>query len=175
MSTDNRHTELRTASLADVAARDLPHPDMVTAVIEHELKPGAAPLYEQWLARIMPPAARFPGHRGVNVIRPAAGSNRYTVAIRFDTLDHAQDWFKSDVRRQLVDEVEPLLGSAEKLATVTGLEFWFMSPTVAQRRAPPYKQFLMALSVIYPLTLLVRNSPTSTVIAPRSTSLQHLT
>jgi antibiotic biosynthesis monooxygenase (ABM) superfamily enzyme len=155
MSTDDRHPELRTASLSDIAQRDLPRPDTVTAVIQHELKPEAGPQYEQWLARIIPVAARFPGHRGVNVIRPAPGTNSYTVTIRFDTLEHAEDWFRSDARRQLVEEVEPLLDRAEKLETVTGLEFWFMPPTATQKRARPYKQFMLTLSVIYPLTLLV--------------------
>jgi len=99
-SADERQPELRTASLTDIAARGIPRPDMVTAVIGHEVKPDAGPRYEQWLARIIPVAARFPGHRGVNVIRPAAGTHSYTVTIHFDTLDHAQDWFRSDARRQ---------------------------------------------------------------------------
>jgi len=155
MSTDDRHPELRTASLSDIAARDLPRPDMVTAVVQHELKPEVGPQYEQWLTRIIPVATRFPGHGGVNVIRPPSGASSYTVTIRFDTLEHAQDWFKSDARQQLMEEVEPLLERAEKVDTVTGLEFWFMPPTVAQKRARPYKQFMLTLSVIYPLTLIV--------------------
>jgi antibiotic biosynthesis monooxygenase (ABM) superfamily enzyme len=154
MHTDDRNSELRTASLSDIAARDPPRPDMVTAVIQHEVKPGAGPQYEQWLKRIIPFAARFPGHRGVNVMRPPAGANSYTVTIRFDTLEHAEDWFGSDVRRQLVEEVEPLLERAEEVDTVTGLEFWFMPPA-GQKHPKPYKQFLLALSVIYPLTLIV--------------------
>ena len=155
MSADERHPELRTASLSEIAARRIPRADMVTAVIGHELKPDAGPRYEQWLARVIPVAARFPGHRGVNVIRPAAGTSSYTVTIHFDTLDHAQDWFRSEARRQLVEEVEPLLAKAEKVDTVTGLEFWFMPQSAAQKQARRYKQFLLTLSVIYPLTLIV--------------------
>jgi uncharacterized protein len=37
----------------------------------------------------------------------------------------------------------------------TGLEFWFTPPTSAQKHAPPYKQFLITLSAIFPLTVLV--------------------
>lgn len=154
MHTDNRSSELRTASLSDIAARDLTRPDMVTSVIQHEVKPGSGAQYEQWLKRIIPVAARFPGHQGVNVIRPPMGANGYTVTIRFDNLEHAEDWFRSDARQQLVAEVEPLLDRAEKVDTVTGLEFWFM-PQGAQKHAPPYKQALLTLSVIYPLTLIV--------------------
>jgi len=37
----------------------------------------------------------------------------------------------------------------------TGVEFWFTLPTPAQRHPQPYKQFLLTLCVIFPLTLLV--------------------
>ena len=112
-------------------------------------------MHEQWLARIIPIAARFPGHRGVSVIRPAPAAGDYTVTLRFDDVTHAEDWLASDARRELVADVAPALTRAEALDTVTGLEFWFQPVPVPQRRARPYKQFLTTLSVIYPLTLLV--------------------
>jgi uncharacterized protein len=152
---EQRQPELRSASLSDIAARELPQPDMVTLVIQHQPRPDAHEAYEQWLKRIIPVAARFPGHRGVNVIRPPEGGHGYTVTIRFDALAQAEDWLRSDARRQLVAEVEPLLSRAETLDTVTGLEFWFAPAAGPSRRARPWKQFLITLSVIYPLTLLL--------------------
>ena len=127
---------------------------MVTAVILHELAEGADAQYKAWLARIIPVAASFPGHRGVDVVPPPEGSRSYTVAIRFDDLDSAQAWFASDQRRLLIAEVEPLLEQAEKVSTVTGLEFWFEHPKGA-KPPRPFKQFLLVLSVIYPSTLVV--------------------
>ncbi|MDY0746392.1 antibiotic biosynthesis monooxygenase [Paucibacter sp. R3-3] len=129
-------------------------PDMVTSVILHQVAAGMRPRYEQWLARIIPVAATFRGHRGVDVIRPPEGSQTYTVAIRFDDLACAQTWFQSRTRQLLIDEVEPLLAQAEQVNTVTGLEFWFDHPK-GMGPPRPYKQFLLTLSVIYPLTLLV--------------------
>lgn len=151
---EERQPELRTATLADIAARDTPRPDSVTAVIQQQVKPGAVGPYEQWLNKIMPVAARFPGHRGVNVIPPATGTSTYTITIRFDSLAHAEDWFRSEARRQLMAEAAPFLAGDEKVDTVTGLEFWFRPPP-GQKPAKRYKQFLLTLSVIYPLTLAV--------------------
>jgi antibiotic biosynthesis monooxygenase (ABM) superfamily enzyme len=37
----------------------------------------------------------------------------------------------------------------------TDLEFWFTPPTPAQKHPPRYKQFLLTLSVVFPLTVLV--------------------
>lgn len=153
-SSEERQPELRTATLADIAARDAPRPDSVTSVIQHQVKPEEVAPYEQWLSRIMPVAARFPGHRGVNVIPPVAGNSTYTITIRFDSLAHAEDWFRSEARRQLVEEATPFLAGDEKVDTVTGLEFWFRPPP-GQKPAKRYKQFLLTLSVIYPLTLVV--------------------
>jgi antibiotic biosynthesis monooxygenase (ABM) superfamily enzyme len=50
----------------------------VTLVITHTLLPGQAGRYEQWLGKIMPIAAEFPGHLGANVIRPSEGQNLWT-------------------------------------------------------------------------------------------------
>lgn len=135
---------------------DSPIPDMVTIVIRHQVRSGAQADYEQWLKRIIPAAASFPGHRGVNVITPSEGASAggYTVTLRFDTLQQAQHWLASPVRSELVREVLPLLERSEEIDTVTGMEFWFTPPS-ATKRARPYKQFLMTLSVIYPLTLVL--------------------
>jgi len=151
---DDREPSLRSATLSDVSARRVPRSESVTAVIRHQVRTGAAADYEQWLRRIVPIAERFPGHRGVHVIHPPSGGGLYTVTIRFDSLLHAEDWFQSAARRALLEEVGPLLASDEEVQTVTGLEFWFHTDA-SQKAARRYKQFLLTLAVIFPLTLLV--------------------
>ncbi|KQW62122.1 antibiotic biosynthesis monooxygenase [Variovorax sp. Root411] len=154
MTADDRQPGLRTATLDEIAGRALPGAETVTAVIQQTVKRERVADYEQWLKKVVPIASRFPGHRGVNVIHPAAGSLQYTITIRFDSLAHAQDWFASGARRQLVEEVAPFLDADEKVETRSGLEFWF-HPPAGQPPAKRYKQFLLTLSVIYPLTMLV--------------------
>lgn len=154
MPADLRRPELRTATLAEISAREPANAETVTAVIQQVIRPDAAVAYEGWLQKVVPIAARFPGHRGVNVIRPVAGGLNYTIAIHFDSIEHAQDWFMSAARRQLIDEVMPLLDAEETIETRSGLEFWF-HPHPGQPPAKRYKQFLVTLSVIYPLTMIV--------------------
>jgi antibiotic biosynthesis monooxygenase (ABM) superfamily enzyme len=126
----------------------------VTSVIRHKVKDGEQPGYEKWLREIVPVAAAFPGHRGVNVIRPTAGGGEYTIVLHFDTIDSLRAWLDSDERRILIDEVLPILVGEDSVEIKTGLEFWFTPPS-RQQGARPYKQFLVTLSVIYPLTLLI--------------------
>jgi len=127
--------------------------EMVTAVIRHNVLAGMASRYEQWLKKIIPVAAAFPGHLGVNILRPAAGTNSYVITLRFASMRTAQNWFNSSERARLMQEVQPLLASEENVQTITGIEFWFDAP--GQRRAPAWKQFLLTLSVILPLTMIV--------------------
>ena len=98
----------------------MPHPDVVTAVIQHEVRAGAEAHYEAWLQNITVDAQRFPGHLGVNIIRPPEGSRRYTIVLRFDILEHLQEWFGSETRRQLIAQVEPLLGRGDQVDIKTG-------------------------------------------------------
>jgi uncharacterized protein len=146
--------DLRMATPSEIAARDLPRADMVTSVIEHEVKPDFQAKYEEWLKKITPVAGRFPGHQGISIVRPAEGSSRYTLLLRFATLEHAQDWFQSAARKALIAEVEPCLTRGENIELKTGLEFWFKPP--AGKAAPsPFKQSIVTLVVLYPLTLIV--------------------
>jgi len=154
MSGAPQDSELRSAFPAEIQLRDIRRADMVTSVIEHDVKPGAKAAYEAGLKRISPITERFPGHRGISFVSPVGGSGRYTLVLRFDTLLHAQDWFHSAARRALMAEVQPLLTNVENVDMTTGLEFWFRQPAT-QKQPSRFKQSLATLVVLYPLTLIV--------------------
>jgi len=84
---------------------------------------------------------------------PPDGALTYTIVLHFDTLDHLRAWLESDVRQQLLTQVEPHLAQPGEVEIRPGLDFWLSVP--GQRRAAPHRQFLLALSVIFPLSLLV--------------------
>lgn len=127
----------------------------VTLVITHALRPENAGSYEAWLGKIMPVAAEYPGHLGASVIRPADGQNMWSIIIRFDTLEHLSGWTQSETRKQLVDEITPLLAEGERTEVHTEAAFWFTPPAPHTRQPKRWKQFLMTLLVIFPSTNLV--------------------
>ena len=127
---------------------------VVVSVIRHTVIPGKDQEYEAWLREIVPIAGNAEGHRGVNVIRPKTGSRTYTVVLHFDRLEHLEQWLASGVWKRLILR-QHLLQDGEEVDIKTGLEFWFRPPDSEQKRAKPYKQFLITLSVIFPLTMLV--------------------
>lgn len=129
--------------------------DAVTVVIQHHVKPEAIAQYEGWLKEISQERRRFPGHMGVNVIRPHRPASAYTIVLRFDSHDHLVGWIESGTRQRLIGRAEPWLRDAESLEIHTGLEYWFTPPASGPVHARPFKQFLITLSAIYPLTQIV--------------------
>jgi antibiotic biosynthesis monooxygenase (ABM) superfamily enzyme len=125
----------------------------VVSVIRHHVRPGSEDAYEAWSRQVLPIAQRFPGHQGVTIIRPPAGSHVYTVVLHFDRLEHLQGWLESDTRRQLLDRIEPHLQTDIEVEIRPGLEVWMPPP--GRHAARPYKQFLLVWAVIYPLQLTV--------------------
>ncbi len=108
-----------------------------------------------WLNRIMPDAAGFTGHLGVNVIRPSGDEQAYTVLVRFDNLDNLYRWIHSPLRKQYIEEVTPLLLESDHIEIRPGAEFWFTPTNPGVRQPPQWKQFIITLLVIFPSTNLV--------------------
>lgn len=126
----------------------------VTTVIRQRPRPDTVARYEDWLIEITAAAQKFAGHRGVNVIRPSKPGDAYTIVLHFDTIANLRGWLDSEVRLRLIDKIKPFLGAQEHIDIKTGLEFWFTPPPGAAH-AKPYKQFLVTLSAIFPLTIIV--------------------
>jgi uncharacterized protein len=133
-------------------SRDL---SAATSVIRHTIRAGSESRYEAWFREITRIAQTFPGHRGVDFIRPPKGSRTYTIVLRFDTSENLERWFASDSRKRLIAEIEPYLEGGDQVEIRTGLEFWFTPPDSEEKQAKRYKQFLVTWSVIFPLTIFV--------------------
>jgi antibiotic biosynthesis monooxygenase (ABM) superfamily enzyme len=129
-------------------------PSAVTSVIRHTVRARSENRYEAWFREVTAIAQTFTGHRGVDFIRPPKGSRTYTVVLRFDTSEHLKRWLSSDARKRLIAEIEPYLKGGDQVEVRTGLEFWFTPPD-SEQHAKTYKQFLIAWSVIFPLTIFV--------------------
>jgi len=129
--------------------------DSVTLLIQHQVRADAVADYEAWLKAIAKAARDFPGHMGVSIIRPHTANAPYAALLRFDTHEHLTGWIDSPLRRSFVERAQPWLLSEQASQIETGLEYWFTPPSVAPLHARPFKQFLVTLSAIYPLTQIV--------------------
>ena len=126
----------------------------VTLVVRHSVRHGLEREFEAWAADMSHAALSFPGHLGVNIIRPSGGGEDYTIVLHFDSETSLRGWLDSDVRKRLVEKIRPSLHTEEKIDIKPGIEFWFTPPDT-RKVAPAYKQFLVTLSAIFPLVVIV--------------------
>ena len=126
----------------------------VTTIIVQRPYTHQIQAYETWLQEMVPLAKGAAGHRGVNIVKPHGQSEDYTIVLHFASETTLRHWLESDTRRKMVEKVRPLLNTDEKIAIKTGLEFWF-TPPEARPMPPPYKQFLLTWSAIFPLSALI--------------------
>ena len=125
----------------------------VAFIITHTIKVGEEARYEAWLTDMLSVVSRAPGYLGREIFRPAQGMRTYTSILRFDAYDHLHAWAASDTRNALITRVSDLLTKGDVHEIRTGIDFWFTPERAKSPKA--WKQFVLVLSAIYPLSLIV--------------------
>ena len=130
--------------------------EVVTLVVKHLIKPGLEADYEAWLRRIVRIAGARPGHLGVDVVRSKHnGLALFTCVLRYRCTDDLQTWLDSPERNTLIAEATPMLADGDKTEIGAVNEFWFTPQPENAAKPPRWKQAVVTLCVILPLTLLV--------------------
>lgn len=129
--------------------------EQVSFVIQHKVKPDHHDEYEVWLRKTIAEAAKFKGHMGAQIARPAKGGDNYEISVRFATRADADRWIESETRKALIREVEPHIQEPETLKISSGIDYWFTSVTEGGVPPPRWKQWLTTVSVIWPLSILM--------------------
>ena len=129
----------------------------VTVSIARRIKPGKEGEYEEWVRRIIATASEFPGHMGVDVLKPSPGTRgEYVILNRFDTYANQRNWEESSERSEFLEELLPIAEGDTRISKVSGLEFWFSLPEVPLSAAPNRHKMAVVLSVVvFVLVLLV--------------------
>ena len=130
--------------------------EVVTLIVKHRIKSGSEANYEAWLRRIVRIAGERPGHLGVDVVRGKHdGLALFTCVLRYRSTDDLQRWLDSPERKTLIDEAAPMLADGDNTEIGAVNEFWFTPQTDSVAKPPRWKQAVVTLCVILPLTLLV--------------------
>lgn len=129
--------------------------NQVSFIISHLVKPDKHKEYEEWLRKTIATAAKHHGHMGAHVARPGDGDNLYQISVRFASRKDAEDWMASAERHQLVEEVADLIQKPETLDIRSGIDYWFTAATENHVSPPRWKQWLLTLSAVWPLSMLL--------------------
>ena len=103
-------------------------------------------------------AMAFPGHLGINIIRPMYAGDFYRIVFKFDSMRHYINWESSDVRQEWLKRyAEVTVGEAEQ-EVLSGLETWFTLPSGEALVPPPkYKMATIVWISIFPLSIIVNS------------------
>jgi uncharacterized protein len=126
----------------------------LTVVVTWPVRKGRENEFEAWRHEITDAALTFPGHMGVNVIRPSGTGREYVVIFRFDTYEHLRAWQESDIRRELLKKAEPFRETPPSYRLESGLEYWFSPPGVPAS-PPRWKMALVTAVGVWPTSMLV--------------------
>lgn len=148
---------------------------LVTAVICHVVKPGREQGYETWFRGIAADARKFKGHLGVSAIRPQDHAHpEYVVILKFDCYDSLKTWLESDVRREWIERLQPLIEKPEAIQTLTGLETWFTLSNQPMKSPPPrYKMALVTWLGVF-VTIFMLNRLLAPLLSGLPALLQQL-
>jgi antibiotic biosynthesis monooxygenase (ABM) superfamily enzyme len=123
-------------------------------VVTWRVRRGCEGEFEAWRQEISAAALAFPGHMGIDVLRPGATPGEYVVIFRFDTYEHLRAWQESEIRRELLKKAEPFRQSEPSYRLESGLEFWF-APPGGPASPPRWKMALVTVVGVWPASLLV--------------------
>jgi uncharacterized protein len=115
-------------------------------------KSGEEKQYQQWLERTASTAIDATGFLGTRIFQPYAGAREYIRQICFDSKGHLETWTHSACteiagkdHEEFIEycDIQPI----ETVADATS------QPSV--RRRKQWKQFLLTVGAVYPLTLII--------------------
>jgi antibiotic biosynthesis monooxygenase (ABM) superfamily enzyme len=124
--------------------------ESVTVVVTRTIKVGREAEYEEWLHGVARAAASFPGHLGINVLRPKPPSREWVLVFRYDTVEHLRAWDESRERAEWVARAADIAEKTE-VQRLSGLEAWFVLPGGGAMVPPPrWKMALVTWCVAFP-------------------------
>ncbi|MDX1519083.1 MAG: antibiotic biosynthesis monooxygenase [Gammaproteobacteria bacterium] len=134
----------------------IPCDSPVTIIVKRRPKPGMEKEFEEVMTGTTRDAMKFPGHLGVNIIRPTSPGDYYRIVFKFDSMRNYIAWESSAVREEWLRRyAEVTLGDDEQ-EILSGLETWFTLPGGQAVVPPPkHKMAIIIWISIFPLSIAV--------------------
>lgn len=131
-------------------------PDRLTVVVHRRIKPEREAEFEKTIQSFVQFALGFPGHRGINVLRPPAGGRDYTVVDSFSD-ESARSKFKASAEyRDWMRRLGEFTEGDPRIEELSGLEGWFTLPEQAGLAKPPkYKMAVATFLGVFPVVMLL--------------------
>jgi antibiotic biosynthesis monooxygenase (ABM) superfamily enzyme len=117
----------------------------LTVTINRRVKPGREAAFEEALREFIPQALQFPGHLGVQVLRPTPGPGReWVVVIKFQSRTHYAAFRTSPEYTAWCAQLLELLEAEPVYNEQCGLESWFALPEATSQPVLPHWKMALA-------------------------------
>ncbi|MEU5209169.1 antibiotic biosynthesis monooxygenase [Streptomyces sp. NPDC020742] len=132
-------------------------PEVVTAVISHEVRPGKEQAFLQWQEKALKAQEKAPGYMGSELFKPVKNVQKHWVVVfRFDSRQHLDDWLGSDTRKALLEEGRSYFVSYDVRTVGSAFSGWFRFDSGAGAQVPPnWKQAMSVLLALYPTVMVL--------------------
>ena len=137
-----------TARLPRIAA------DPVTVTVARTVLPGYEAAFFRWADELITAVREFPGCLGAAVFSPGDAGGEYQIVVRFANGVLLRQWERSEVRNRLMDEADEFVTDVRVQRTV-GVDEWFDAAGFAQPRRPWWKQLLIDVAWLYPVSVVM--------------------
>jgi len=126
-----------------------------TFVVRRNILPGHEREYDDWLRRFIAEERHAPGYLSTTVVAPGGSSTVRYIIHRFASTDSLKAWETSELRQQMIREVQRY--STPHFDTAKGVEDWFVLPDDPEIVAPPkWKMALVLLAGATLISVIVR-------------------
>jgi len=125
----------------------------LTVVVTRVIKPGCEAAFEAAMKEFIAIAWTFPGHLGMQMLRPAGSDTRgeYTVIARFDSLESRRVFTSSEIYREWMQRLGAQSVGAPIVRELNGIEGWFA--LAGQPGSPPkWKMAIVVWVGVYVLS-----------------------
>jgi uncharacterized protein len=127
----------------------------VHIAITRKVKPGMERDFEQFLSVFVQRSLLETGSRGVYCLYPPpdSGSNEYGILRSFSSMAAREAFYKSQLYREWLANIEPLVEGEPDYRELNGLEAWFRN---SPRSEPPvWKMAVLTFVAVWPVSMAV--------------------
>jgi antibiotic biosynthesis monooxygenase (ABM) superfamily enzyme len=128
-----------------------------TELIVTRVRAGKESAYRAWADRIGGLQNAAPGFSGASVNAPSGNDGAWTTLLRFDTMQHLNDWLASPARLELLKEAEELTDDVVVQRFDTAFPGWAPNDPTTGKPPAAWRTACLILLVLLPIVMLEIN------------------
>jgi len=131
--------------------------EVITTVVSRRITKTKELLFEKLSNDLTSKASEFDGYLGAIMLRPTSNADpEYRIVYKFKSQIYLDNWMKSDIRKEIIRKIDPLLEEPAVITKTSGILTWITLPGRTNVLQPKkYKITIVSWLALYPLITLI--------------------